>query len=64
MDNSMNTSMDNNSRDTLLDIQNLVTHYGAIEALHGISFNVKRGEIVTLLGSNGAGKTTTLHTLS
>ena len=60
----MNTSMDNNSRDTLLDIQNLVTHYGAIEALHGISFNVKRGEIVTLLGSNGAGKTTTLHTLS
>ncbi|MBU6496828.1 MAG: ABC transporter ATP-binding protein, partial [Acidobacteria bacterium] len=41
-----------------------VVRYGAITALHGISFNVEKGEIVTLLGANGAGKTTTLRMLS
>lgn len=49
---------------SILEVQNIITHYGAVEALHGINFFVNRGEIVTLLGSNGAGKTTTLHTLS
>ena len=47
----------------LLEVKDLVVRYGNIEALHGISFGVDRGEIVTLIGANGAGKTTTLHTI-
>ncbi len=42
----------------LLEIKDLYVKYENIEALHGISFNIDRGEIVTLIGSNGAGKTT------
>lgn len=48
----------------LLEIKDLYVKYGNIEALHGISFTVDRGEIVTLIGSNGAGKTTTLHAIT
>ncbi|SES81708.1 amino acid/amide ABC transporter ATP-binding protein 2, HAAT family [Natronincola peptidivorans] len=48
----------------ILEIKNVDTHYGKIHALKGISFEVKEGEIVTLIGSNGAGKTTTLNTIS
>jgi len=44
----------------LLEVENLRVKYGAIEALHGISFHVEEGEIVTLIGANGAGKSTTL----
>jgi len=44
----------------LLSVENLRVKYGNIEALHGISFHVEKGEIVTLIGANGAGKTTTL----
>lgn len=47
----------------LLVVENLSVRYGAIEALHGVSLTVGRGEIVTLLGANGAGKTTTLKTI-
>ena len=48
----------------LLSLENVNTYYGKIHALHGISFEVKKGEIVTLIGSNGAGKSTTLRTIS
>jgi branched-chain amino acid transport system ATP-binding protein len=48
----------------LLEIRDLRVRYGNIEALHGISFHVERGEIVTLIGANGAGKTTTLHAIT
>jgi len=47
-----------------LEIRDLVVRYGKVEALHGISLHVQKGEIVTILGANGAGKTTTLATLS
>ncbi len=48
----------------MLEVNNLNVSYGAIKALKGISFNVEKGEIVSLIGSNGAGKTTTLHSIS
>jgi len=48
----------------LLSVENLRVRYGNIEALHGISFEVEEGEIVTLIGANGAGKTTTLRAIS
>jgi branched-chain amino acid transport system ATP-binding protein len=48
----------------VLEVRELVVHYGAIQALRGISFNAKKGEVITLIGSNGAGKTTTLHAVS
>ena len=48
----------------MLEIKNLTVHYGAITALHGISLEVGKGEIVTLIGSNGAGKSTTLRAIS
>jgi len=48
----------------MLEVKNAVVRYGAITALHGISLEVNKGEIVALLGANGAGKTTTLRMLS
>ncbi|MDY6876554.1 MAG: ABC transporter ATP-binding protein [Chloroflexota bacterium] len=48
----------------LLEVKDLQVNYGNIEALHGISFSVDEGEIVTLIGANGAGKTTILMTIS
>ena len=50
--------------DELLKVTDLHVYYGMIHAIRGISFEVKRGEIVTLIGANGAGKTTTLHTIT
>jgi branched-chain amino acid transport system ATP-binding protein len=50
--------------DVLLRLDDVHTNYGRIRALQGISLEVNRGEIVTLIGSNGAGKTTTLKTIS
>ena len=49
---------------TVLTVKNFNVYYGAIHAIKGISFDVNRGEIVTLIGANGAGKSTTLHTIS
>jgi branched-chain amino acid transport system ATP-binding protein len=48
----------------LLEIENLNTYYGHVQALKGISLTVDEGEIVTLIGANGAGKSTTLRTIS
>ena len=48
----------------MLKVDNLVVSYGSILALKGISFEVKKGEIISLIGANGAGKTTTLHSIS
>ena len=47
----------------MLQFEQVHTHYGAVEALHGVSLNVNQGEIVTLIGANGAGKTSLLMTL-
>jgi branched-chain amino acid transport system ATP-binding protein len=47
----------------MLEVKDLKASYGSIEALHGISFVVNKGEILTLIGSNGAGKSTTLKAL-
>jgi len=48
----------------LLEVSDIHTHYGAIEALKGVSLTVDDGEVVTLIGSNGAGKSTTLRSIS
>ena len=48
----------------LLSVQDLRVSYGKIEAVHGISFDVEEGEIVTLIGANGAGKSTILNTIA
>ncbi|MBV8349801.1 MAG: ABC transporter ATP-binding protein [Mycolicibacterium sp.] len=52
------------SSDVLLEVRDVVVHYGRIQALHGVSLVVRDGELVTLLGSNGAGKTTTMRAIS
>jgi branched-chain amino acid transport system ATP-binding protein len=48
----------------LLEVSDLHTHYGAIQALRGVSLTVEEGEVVTIIGSNGAGKSTTLRSIS
>lgn len=48
----------------ILELKSIETYYGAIQALRGISLDVDKGEIVTLIGSNGAGKSTTLKSIS
>jgi branched-chain amino acid transport system ATP-binding protein len=48
----------------MLTISNLYAAYGKVEVLHGISFEVPKGKVVTLIGSNGAGKTTTMRAIS
>jgi branched-chain amino acid transport system ATP-binding protein len=48
----------------LLEVDDIVTAYGSIEALKGVTLQVDEGEVVTLIGSNGAGKSTTLRSIS
>ena len=48
----------------MLEVKDLHVHYGVIEAIKGISFEVEQGEVIALIGANGAGKTTTLHTVT
>jgi branched-chain amino acid transport system ATP-binding protein len=48
----------------LLELRNIESFYGNVQALKGVSLHVEQGEIVTLLGANGAGKTTTLRSIS
>lgn len=50
--------------DTILQIRDLHGHYGESHVLHGVDFDVRNGEILTLLGRNGAGKTTTLKAIT
>jgi branched-chain amino acid transport system ATP-binding protein len=56
--------MSANGEGAVLRIEDVRTFYGSIEALKGISLEVRAGEIVTLLGSNGAGKSTTLRSIN
>jgi branched-chain amino acid transport system ATP-binding protein len=55
---------DGNGSTPILQVDDIHSFYGSIEALKGISLEVYEGEIVTLIGSNGAGKTTTLRSIS
>jgi branched-chain amino acid transport system ATP-binding protein len=48
----------------LLELQGVDAFYGRVQALHGVTMHVDKGEVVALIGSNGAGKTTTLRTIS
>ena len=50
--------------DTLLKVSSLKVAYGGIQAVKGVSFEVRQGELVSLIGANGAGKTTTLKAVS
>ena len=47
----------------ILQVDNLIKHYGDVRAVRGVSFSVEEGEVFGLLGPNGAGKTTTLEIL-
>lgn len=55
---------EDSSQPVLLEVRDVVVHYGRIQALHGVSLVVREGELVTLLGSNGAGKTTMMRAIS
>ena len=52
------------AKDVLLSVQDLTVSYGMIRAVKGISFDVQKGEIVTLIGANGAGKSSTINAIS
>jgi len=64
METTLPTNGDEADSSALLQVSNLDTYYGLIQALHDISLEGKSGEIVTVIGANGAGKTTLLRTIS
>jgi branched-chain amino acid transport system ATP-binding protein len=49
--------------DNILEVKNIETYYDKVRALHGVSFEIEKGSITTILGNNGAGKTTVLNTV-
>ncbi|MGE2736813.1 ABC transporter ATP-binding protein [Mycolicibacterium vaccae] len=60
----MTSAEPTDARPVLLEVRDVVVHYGRIKALHSVSLVVHEGELVTLLGSNGAGKTTMMRAIS
>jgi branched-chain amino acid transport system ATP-binding protein len=56
--------MNTTQTDPILVFKDLSVYYGIIQALHSVSFEVERGQILTLVGANGAGKSTTLRAIS
>ena len=54
----------NGSADMMLELKNISSGYGAIEALRSVNLSIRKGEIVTLIGANGAGKSTTLRSIT
>lgn len=56
--------MSEDKKSSILSLDNVVVSYGAIEVIHGLSFSVNKGEVLTIVGANGAGKTTILKTIS
>ena len=56
--------MATNNNQVLLEVSNLKVAYGGIQAVKGASFQVRQGELVSLIGANGAGKTTTLKAIT
>lgn len=60
----MMTRRQTDMAEKLLEVKDLFVNYGSIQAIKGISFEVNKGEIVSILGANGAGKSTTLRTIS
>jgi branched-chain amino acid transport system ATP-binding protein len=61
---ALNGPRDHDSKRTLLELSDVHVAYGKVEAVKGITLDVRDGEIVTLIGANGAGKTTILKTIS
>jgi len=56
--------MSDAAKSIVLEVKDLTVNYGVITALHGVSMQIRQGDIVTLIGANGAGKTTTLRAIS
>lgn len=56
--------MEKQTNDILLSVRDLNVFYGGIQALHGISLDIRQGEIISIIGANGAGKSTLLKTIA
>ena len=56
--------MEKQTNDILLSVRDLNVFYGGIQAIHGISLDIRQGEIISIIGANGAGKSTLLKTIA